>query len=99
MLRTICETSAYADSVLGPAVAAQLRARFADLLAADSPLELIAGRPDLIDGDHPEIRISLGAEAVLKVVPNHQHRPLTAEGTTDWSRVRRFRVVSIEGTL
>lgn len=95
-LREICEVASAADTALGQEVAAQLRARLADLAAADSPLDLLAGEPDLIDGDPPTIHIRLAGDDLLVIVSNHRasdERP----SATDWSRVRRIRIVSIGG--
>lgn len=97
-LRDICEVSEAADSALGPEVASQLRARLADLLAADSPLDLLAGQPEFVDGDPPAVHIRLSDEAALTVMSNHQRGPTRHPAPTDWSRIRRIRVVSIGGT-
>lgn len=96
-LREICEVSSAADAALGQAVAAQLRARLADLAAADSPLDLLAGGPELIDGDSPSVRIRLASHVLLVIVSNHRPSHGNANAT-DWSRVRRIRIVSIGGT-
>lgn len=95
-LRDVCEIADAADSALGPEVATQLRSRLADLAAADSPLELLAGDPEFVDGDPPTLHIRLTADRLLTIVSNHQvHGP--RRPVTDWSRVRRIRIVSIGG--
>lgn len=97
VLRRVCEVAADAEAILGAEVAGHLRARFADLVAVDSPLELLAGRPQLLEGDPPTVQIHLCRDSYLRLVSNHRVRPTGSEGDTDWSRVRRFRVVSITG--
>lgn len=96
-LRRVCEVKAEAEATLGVEVAAQLRARFADLRAAESPEDLVAGQPELIEQDPPTLKVQLGGGIDLVAVSNHRHHPKTGSGSTDWSRVRRFRVVSITG--
>ena len=48
-LRTVCENEADADRELGLAVAETLRHRLADLLAATSIDDILAGKPHFSD--------------------------------------------------
>lgn len=96
-LRRLCEIAAEADERLGRETALTLRARLADLLAVDSPLDLLAGQPTFIDGETPTVRIHLDDETLLVFVSNHRRQPRNSDGTINWSRVRRFRVLSIGG--
>ena len=94
-LRRLCESAATAQRRLGPEVAAALKARVADLWAADTVKDLpFAPRaePDarpatmlfaLVDGFHIRFRSN-----------HHQHR--TIDGAPDWSAVRRIQITAIE---
>lgn len=95
-LRQICEESSEADSEYGPAVAEQLRHRLADIEAASSPLDLLAGSPRFDDDGTEQsftVRLSGGFKVVL--IPNHPKPPRDPAGKVDWKRVGRVKLIGI----
>src|SRR4051794_14225856 len=59
-LRKRCEEPDKSFTNATPHVIEQLKHRLADLRAANSPVELLAGSPQLIDSKPPTVRIQLG---------------------------------------
>lgn len=95
-LRDICENEAEAKRKLGEGVAGALKRRLADLDAAISPKDLLAGRPRLgQDGQTMVIDLCEGHRIVFAA--NHPNNPATPNGGLDWARVRRIRILRIEG--
>jgi proteic killer suppression protein len=94
-LREICEDQAVADRNLSSLVSELLRGRLADLHAARSLEEFVAGRPTLDPDDERVLVFELAEGVVLRVQVNHANPPLLTDGTIDWSRVRRLKIVSI----
>ena len=89
----MCEDEVVAADTLGRPVAERLRARLADIRAAESVADLVVGA-DLLD-DPPTL--TLGLPSGYKVVcrPNDQAIPTHHDGTVAWDRVRRLQVVEI----
>lgn len=94
-LRTLCSDANQAAKALGQDRAAALRDRVADLRAASSPLELVAGSPELVDGVNPSVRMRLGRGTRLIVVVNHRRVPRDDNGHSDWRRIRRMRITAV----
>ncbi len=95
-LRSLCENEAHAERQLGLEVAEMLRHRLADLRAATSAKDLVAGLPRELDGVHvPSMAIRLCRDQRIVFCANHRKNPKTKTGRIDWSRVRRIRVVDI----
>jgi toxin HigB-1 len=96
-LRITCEDEREAQRELGPAVAETLKHRLADLHAATSIHDLVAGNPRLlIDGNEEALIVDLteGFHVVLEA--NHARSPLTKAGRLDWDRVSRVKLLRIE---
>ena len=96
-LRAICEDQSVAEGNLSSSVSEQLRGRLADLHAARSLQDLVAGRPTVDPGDHRFLTLELAERLVLRLQVNHPDPPRLGDGMIDWSRVRRLRIVSIGG--
>jgi toxin HigB-1 len=94
-LRDICESSKKADRELGSDIAGKLRIRLADLQAAQSVRDLVAGCPtELKEERQIAIQICRGYRIVF--CANHNKIPLLSCGTTDWSAVTRIRLLEIK---
>jgi len=91
-LRETCEDRELAAAEFGDEVAAELVRRLADLRAATSIRDIVAGDPR-IDGDRIEIR--LGERHALDLVANHVKNPLGTGGQIEWSQVVRLRVMGV----
>jgi len=99
-LRTVCENEADADQEFGSEVAKRLRHRLADLHAAMSPEDLVAGTPHkVMEAGRPCIAINLDETHHLVLTANHPNNPKTASGSLDWSRVSRVRILRIESNV
>ena len=96
-LRNICESEDQSKLTLGAEVAEILKHRLADLRAAQSPLDLVAGRPRVLDGVNPQrmiVELCNGWRIVFSA--NHPHNPITEAGNLDWVRVSRIKISRIE---
>ena len=95
-LRTICESETAARRDLGTKVAETLKHRLGDLRAATSIHELLVGRPRLLDASNEQMVIDLcdGYEIVFSA--NHPKKPLTDDGTLDWTKVSRVKILRID---
>lgn len=87
-LRDACEDEALAAQTLGSAAAEALQHRLADIRAADTIHEVLAGRPQA-GGSMDCYRFELADSFYLVVRPNHMKPRKNAAGMTDWDRVRR----------
>lgn len=92
-LRAICEDDAIAVQALGDADAENLRKRLADLRAAESISDLLVGNPRL-DTVHRLI-VDIGTGRSLAFVGNHAKNPQQQDGSLDWSKTTRIRLVQI----
>lgn len=94
-LRTTCESDAQARLDLGDAVAEMLKHRLADMRAAKSPKDLVAGKPRTgADSQHMVVDLSVGYTIVFKA--NHTTNPLTEAHDLDWSKVTRIKILRID---
>lgn len=98
-LRSLCESESIAQSELGIDVAALLKRRLADLRAATSISDVLAGKPRIIDANSGKnVKINLAQGRILVICANHPTNPLTSSDLVDWSRVSRVKILDIEGS-
>jgi proteic killer suppression protein len=96
-LRTICESETHAKDELGVAVAAMLKHRLADLRAATSVKDLVAGRLRLLeDTGDPCMALDLCEGYRMVFCANHARNPVAPTGGLDWPRVSRVKIMRIE---
>ncbi len=96
-LRTTCESEAHARRELGAKVAEILKHRLADLRAATSAKDLVAGRPrELAGADHQHMAVDLCDSHRIVFSANHPNNPTTETGDLDWARVSRIKLLRIE---
>ena len=97
-LRAICESVAQAERELGSKVAEVLIHRLADLRAATSPKDLLAGRPKVLnDLSYECMAVDLYDGFRLVFRANHHPRnPLAGPGQVDWLKVSRVKILLIE---
>lgn len=95
-MRNLCESDSKATRTLGADVASTLKARLADLLAAEHVGELVSGAPRTLDGTlHGHLTMELGPKIGILLAINHTMPPTDASGQIDWARVRRLKVIRI----
>lgn len=99
-IRTLCESEVHAKHVLGSKVAEILKHRLADLRAATSVRDLVAGRPRVFsDGAHKRcMAIDLCDGYRIVFCANHNRNPTTDADDLDWPRVNRIRILGIESS-
>lgn len=98
-LRHMCEQEAVALQQLGQLAADALKNRLSDLQGADFISDVLAGRPRHITVEGaPAVQFDLAERYTLTVSPNHVPPRNTPDGQTDWSRVRRIKIISVEQT-
>lgn len=79
-------------------VAEALQHRLADLRAAASISDLVAGSPRMeTHGDTERLVIGLADNQEIVLEPNHRETPPNEAGTLDWSAVTRVKIVRIGG--
>ena len=87
-LRVLCEKQATARKKLGDACAHKLQTRLAELEAADTVAELVAGNPHPLKHDRAgQFALELAGGFRLVFTPANEPVPLTPDGAIDWSRV------------
>jgi plasmid maintenance system killer protein len=95
-LRTLCESDAQARLELGDAVAEILKHRLADIRAANSAKDLLAGRPRELDGpDSQHMSLDLCNDYRIVFKANHTKNPTTETDRINWSKVNRIKIVRI----
>lgn len=97
-LRTICESESEAASALGPEVARALIHRLADLRAASSPLEIVAGHPRELEAEGQHMSLDLVGNYRMEFSANHPRGCSNISGMVDWSRVSRIKILQIGST-
>lgn len=96
-LRELCENEEKAKRDFGVKVAENLKRRLADLRAAKSAKDLVAGRPREHKGsEHRHISIDLCENYRILFCANHNVIPELESGDVDWSKVSRIKILQIE---
>lgn len=96
-LRTLCEDPKVADANYKLDVAASLRGRLADIVAADTVLDLPPvgnPRPLFVD-EQEQYVLDLTSPYTLHFCSAHVKTPRLATGEVDWSRVSRIKLLAI----
>jgi hypothetical protein len=94
-LRRVCESDIEARKCYPQGTADELQDRLADLRAATSASDLVAGAPSIDARPPASIRFYLDEGYELVCVGNHPKPPLTSDGLVDLHRLRRVRIVTI----
>ena len=96
-LRAVCEFESEAQKELGARVAAVLKRRLADMRAATSIKDLVAGRPRELEGADGEFMvIDLSDGFWLVFAANHPRNSRTTSGELDWAKISRIKILKIE---
>ena len=96
-LRTICEGPTEAEAEFGPEVAESLRHRLADMRAATSIHDLLAGQPHALEPTElQQMAVALDHGYRLIFCANHVNNPKAESGRVDWKRVSRIKIMRIE---
>jgi toxin HigB-1 len=96
-LRDLCEQEALAITNIGIRASQALKNRLSDLQAADGVYDVLAGRPSVgLVGTNECYFFELADRYVLTITANHAQPRTVDNGQTDWSRVRRVKVLSVE---
>lgn len=83
-------------SELGTRVAEVLKRRLADIRAATSGEDLVAGRPRELEGTDQHMVVDLCDGRRIVFCANHPKNPMTKSGDLDWARVSRVKILRIE---
>lgn len=92
--RQLCENEAIAVRKLGAKLADKLKRRLADLRAATSVKDIVAGKPQVLHKH--QIAVELCDGYCLFFCANHNTNPLLESDEIDWSRVSRIKILRIE---
>ncbi len=95
-LEELCSTERLQKRHLGKAGTRKLRARLAELMAASTVADLIAGHPHPLRGVRVgQFALSLDGGRRLVFEPAHNPPLLRDDGSVAWNRVTRVRIVFI----
>lgn len=94
-LRSICEDEDVAAERFDPRVVGSLKRRLADLRAADSVDDLVAGHPRLASDPYPAVSLDLACGYELVCHVNHPNPQVGADRQLSWPSVRRLQVTAI----
>lgn len=95
-LQNLCEQYAIAQRKLGQACARKLQSRLADLNAASSVQELVAGRPHPLKGDRMgQFALDLDGGRRLVFKPVNDPIPQKNDESIDWARVTKVCIIFI----
>ena len=92
-LRELCEDDHKAEKEFGKAVTETLKARLADLRAAEGVQDLVTGNPRVIANDDFCMDLSNGYHLVFRA--NHVNNPTAKSGLVNWPKVRRIKIMKI----
>ena len=84
-----------ASEAYGSLVAEALTHRLADLIAAATVTDIIAGRPQVLN-DSQHMSVEFAKTHRLIFCPNHRTNPTKQDGTIDWVKVTRIKILRIE---
>ena len=94
-LRDLCETESKAHRALGSKAAIKLHRRLADLRAATSVRDLVAGCPKELNNELQVVmQICRGYRVIF--CANHNKVPLLKCGSVNWSEVTRVKILEIQ---
>lgn len=99
--RDLCHNESLANETFGKLVASKLKRILADLYAVSvvQDLLLLPGKPRrLNDATHDIMAIDIIDGYMLTFQAGHNHRPALPSGETDWSRVKRIKILGMERT-
>ena len=97
-LRDLCEDEDQASAQLPDIVAINLKRRLSDILAAESIMDLPLGNPRSAHIDTVEcVKVDLGDEYCLVLQANQEKISETMDGSIDWPKIKRVKLVKIEG--
>lgn len=95
-LQKLCEQQSVAQKKLGQACARKLRSRLADLVAATSVQDLVAGKPHPLKGDRDgQFALSLQGGVRLVFESANDPVPHKKDGSIDWAKVSVVCIVFI----
>lgn len=96
-LQAICENELEAKQKLGMTVANALQKRLADLVSATNVTDLVAGNPTPFTDQSNQQLFSLELVEDYKLVfcSAHVTSRLLQDGTIDWAKTKRVKILSI----
>ena len=96
-IKELCENSRSAKQELGEACAKKLRSRIADIQAAASVHDLIAGKPHPLTGKKDSMKYSIRLDKGMRLLiePDQNPMPSRDDGGIDWTRVTKVKITYI----
>ncbi len=91
-LRSLCGDEEIAVQQFGRKVATELRARIADLRAATSFDDIVAGQPAFLNDHDPRAIIALAEGITMVMRPNHPDISRNVQPRLNWKQVYRIRI-------
>ncbi|NJR31836.1 MAG: killer suppression protein HigA [Chamaesiphon sp. CSU_1_12] len=95
-LQELCEQEKIAQKKLGQPCARKLKARLANLMAAEVVTDIVAGRPHPLKGDRlGQFALDLEGGRRLVFESANEPIPVNEDGGIDWSQVTEIKIVFI----
>jgi len=95
-IREICEDNEKAVLKLGSEASNQLQNRLADMFSAESPLDLLAGKPAPLDKKSLTYKVDLHDGIVILFSPSNLIIPKLQDESVDWSKITRIKIQEIK---
>lgn len=91
-LRSLCADEEIAVQQLGRHLATELLARIADLRAASTFDDIVAGRPEFLNDRDPRVIIVVTEGVTMVIRPNQPEKSRKPLAIFDWAQVYRIRI-------
>jgi hypothetical protein len=97
-LRILCEDENKAIAKFGRATAIDLQTRLADIIAANTVEDLIAGNPQIINtGEGTQFALDLaGTHRLIFTADHTKNTPRTSGKRIDWPQVNYIQLIEIQ---
>lgn len=96
-IEALCKQSKLATRKLGAESAKKLQRRLSELFAANTVVELAAGRPHPLERDRAgQFSVDLHGGYRLIFKPTRQPPPAKADGSIDWAQVDEITIIEAE---
>jgi hypothetical protein len=95
-LRKLCEDEQAAIEKYGMEISMKLQGRIADITAATTVNDLLAGNPALLDKESNNYKVDLSINHLLVFCSANTKVPQQSDGSINWEKVTRIKILEIQ---
>jgi proteic killer suppression protein len=95
-LRKECEDEQVAIEKYGTEISMKLQGRIADIIAATTVSDLLAGNPSMLNKGSNNYKVDLSSNCLLVFCSANTKVPQDSNGSVDWERVTRIKILEIQ---